>query len=208
MQGRHESGWSGEDDATTAVDTGPPVPTGLSATSDSPFAATVTWDPASGAESYELRWRKDDEARWESLELTGARHEADDLAPDTTYVYEVRSRRGERDSAWSVPVPVPVPVTTAEFTAPANFTATATGATTVELSWDESPGTEVEYRIRWRTPGTRGWMQPMDVTGSSHTVTGLSADTEYEFRIFGFRQADGERQRTSAVDTDARTQAQ
>ena len=204
VQGRHESGWSGEDDATTAVDTGPPVPTGLSATSDSPFAATVTWDPASGAESYELRWRKDDEARWESLELTGARHEADDLAPDTTYVYEVQSRRGERDSAWSAPAPV----TTAEFTAPANFTAPATGATTVELSWDESPGTEVEYRIRWRTPGTRGWMQPMDVTGSSHTVTGLSADTEYEFRIFGFRQADGERQRTSAVDTDARTQAE
>ena len=49
--------------------------------------------------------------------------------------------------------PAPKPVTTDAFTAPENFTATVTSASEVELTWDPSPGTELEYRVRWRVRG-------------------------------------------------------
>ena len=137
--------------------------------------------------------------------MSEASYEDSDLTPETTYTYQVRSVRGTETSVWTASVTA----TTDAFTAPGNFTATAASSTSVELTWDESPGTEVSYRIRQRVSGERRWQNATDVTGSSHTVTGLTADTTYQFRIYAHRRVSGgERERSPAVDAEARTQAQ
>ena len=126
------------------------------------------------------------------------------MAPGTAYAYEVRSVRGSDSSAWTAPKPV----TTDAFTAPENFTATVTSASEVELTWDPSPGTELEYRVRWRVRG-ESWAPAERLTATTHTVTGLLADTDYQFRVVAYRRAaDGDWHRTTAVNTEARTLAE
>ena len=200
VNGTHRSGWSEEVSARTGVETAPAVPTGLTAEADSPFAVTVEWDAVEGADSYALQRRKAGAGTWE--EMTAAENSlADtDLAPETTYRYRVQSVRGALRSGWSGEEPV----TTDEFTAPTEFTATAEGSSSMELTWEASPGSGLEYRVRWREPG-ESWTTKR-VTDTSYTATGLTADTLYDFRIVAYRRA-GSREwhRTDAVDIEART---
>ena len=204
VSGPHSSGWSDSDSATTEEDTGPPVPAGLTLTADSPFAVTAEWDEVPVAESYVLRWRETGEPTWQSLELTGASHEDTELTPDTTYEFEVRSVRGAQMSPWSDTEEV----TTPEFTAPGNFTATPTGTTEVELSWDPSPGTRIQYRLRWRPVGG-DWTPRLRLTETTHTATRLTAATEYQFRVVAYRRsADGEWHHSRTVNTRATTPAE
>ena len=204
VSGTHRSDWSDPDSATTEEDTGPPVPAGLTLTADSPFAVTAEWAEVPVAERYELRWRETGEPAWQSLELTGESHENTELTPDTTYEYEVRSVRGAQVSAWSDTEDV----TTLAFAAPGNFTATATGPTEVELNWDVSPGTSIQYRLRWRPVGG-DWSRTLRLTETSHTATRLTAATEYQFRVVAYRRsADGEWHRSRATNTRATTPAE
>ena len=120
------------------------------------------------------------------------------------YAYEVRSVEGTETSDWTSPESV----TTDAFTAPGSFTATVTSATAVALTWDPSPGAELEYRVRWRVRGER-WARAQRLAETSYAVTGLVADTVYQFRVVAYRRAaDGDWHRTGAVDTQARTLAQ
>ena len=194
--------WSEWSDAVTVRTPGDPmlgIPEGLTATATSPFAVVVEWEPVAGAEGYDVRRQEG-----AVILVSGARHEDTDLAPETAYAYEVRSVRGADTSDWTSPETV----TTAAFTAPENFTATVTSATAVALTWDPSPGTALEYRVRWRVRGER-WARAQRLAETSYAVTGLLADTVYQFRVVAYRRAaDGDWHRTGAVDTQARTLAQ
>ena len=193
------SEWSAAVTVRTVADEGPAIPEGLTATATSPFAVEVTWEAVTGAEGYDVR-RQDGEV----TSVSGARHEDTDLAPETAYAYEVRSVRGSDSSDWTAPEPV----TTDAFTAPENFTATVTSASEVALSWDPSPGTALEYRVRWRVRG-EGWAPAQRLAETAYAVTGLLADTVYQFRVVAYRRAaDGDWHRTGAVDTEAQTLAQ
>ena len=181
------------------VDPALEIPEGLMATATSPFAVAVTWEAVTGAEGYDVR-RQDGAV----TSVPGARHADTDLAPGTAYAYEVRSVRGSDSSAWTAPEPV----TTDAFTAPENFTATVTSASEVALSWDPSPGTALEYRVRWRVRG-EGWAPAQRLAETAYAVTGLLANTEYQFRVVAYRRAaDGDWHRTGAADTEAQTLAQ
>lgn len=60
--------------------------------------------------------------------------------------------------------------------APTGLTASATSSSTVSLSWQASAGA-TGYRIH------RDGAAPLDVTGTSATVTALAASTTYTFRV-------------------------
>ena len=204
--GTHRSGWSGEASARTPAASAPPppsapaVPTGVTAEADSPFAVTVAWVAVADADSYTVRRQKVGESTWDTMAASGESLADTDLAPETSYRYQVQSVRAALRSDWSAELTA----TTDEFTAPTEFTATAEGSTSMELTWEASPGTGLEYRVRWREPG--GSWTTQRVSDTSYTVTRLTADTLYDFRIVAYKRA-GSRgwHRTDAVDIEART---
>ena len=201
--GTHRSGWSGKASARTLAEAAPAAPAGVAAEADSPFAVTVSWDAVEDADSYTVRGQKVGAGTWETMAASGTSASDGDLAPETSYRYQVQSVRGALRSDWSAEVEA----TTGEFTAPTEFSATAMDSTSMELTWEASPGTDLEYRVRWRVPG--GNWTTRRVMDTSYTVTGLEADTLYDFRIVGYRRT-GSRSwhRTDAVDIEARTGTQ
>ena len=64
---------------------------------------------------------------------------------------------------------------------PRHLTAFATGPTSGSASWT---GTAGQYDLYWREAGTANWTVT-NVTGTSHTFTGLNAGTTYEVQVQG-----------------------
>ena len=73
--------------------------------------------------------------------------------------------------------------------APSGFSVASGGEGEVVASWDAHPGANLkDYRIQWRPDGGAfKTLQDMSVnaltTSTSHTVTGLTAGTTYDFRL-------------------------
>ena len=85
-------------------------------------------------------------------------------------------------TATPTPTPVPPPPVLSPPPAPTGLTATATGPTTVDLTWSSRSGVTrywVQQRIgtsgTWRTTSS-------NITGVSYAVTGLTANTTYQFQ--------------------------
>ena len=172
----------------------------MTAEADSPFAVTVAWVAVDDADSYTVRRQEVGASTWETMAASEESLADTDLAPETSYRYQVQSVRGALRSGWSAEVTA----TTDEFSAPTEFTATAEGSTSMELTWEASPGTGLEYRVRWREPG--GSWTTRRVSDTSYTVTGLTADTLYDFRVVAYKRSDsGTWHRSDAVEIDART---
>lgn len=131
----------------------------------------------------------------------GATYEFTGLTASTAYTF----RHKVKDAAGNETVGTAVTDTTdappADSTAPtvpANLTATATGTTTVSLSWTASTDavgvTGYEYRIDGGTAVDAG-------TGTTETVTGLTPATEYDFEVRAYDAA-GNRSAWSTVATE------
>ena len=73
---------------------------------------------------------------------------------------------------------------------PENVVATSTGATTIDLIWDEVDDTTV-YRVEYHASGATEWTLDDDtISSATHTVDGLVCNTAYEFRVSAY--GDGE----------------
>ena len=67
--------------------------------------------------------------------------------------------------------------------APTGLDAGTTTRTSVALSWDEVAGA-AKYKVEYRRDGVDSWATDSDVlTSASHTVSGLTCDVEYRFRV-------------------------
>ena len=74
--------------------------------------------------------------------------------------------------------------------APEDVVATSTGATSIDLSWDEVPDT-TKYRIEYRSSGADGWTTEDEaITETAHSVDGLACSTVYEFQVSAFGDGD------------------
>ena len=67
------------------------------------------------------------------------------------------------------------------FTQVMNLRATDTGRTTVSLEWD-AVDRATSYTVEWRA-GSSGDYSTATADGTTHTVTGLMANTAYRFRV-------------------------
>ena len=73
---------------------------------------------------------------------------------------------------------------------PENVVATSTGATTIDLIWDEVDDTTV-YRVEYHAGGATEWTLDDDtISSATHTVDELVCNTAYEFRVSAY--GDGE----------------
>ena len=70
--------------------------------------------------------------------------------------------------------------------APENLAAAAPARTSVDLSWDAVAGT-TKYRVEYRNAASTDWtIDDETVTGTTHTVDGLTCGTAYEFRVSAY----------------------
>ena len=175
----------------------PNAPTGLTATSLNATAVTLSWaEPADdgGAEvtDYKVEYKLATATNWNtfadgtsdtvSTTVTG-------LTEGQVYQFRVSATNVQATGAVSnidIATPTaPAPVATVP-NAPTGLTATA-GDTTVLLSWT-APSTgdaPTGYTVQQSTDGTSfADSTTVTVTGTTATVTGLTNDQQYTFRVF------------------------
>ena len=153
-----------------SVDPTPTAPQNLVATAESSSSITLTWNAVGVATSYNV---------YNGAELvanvTGTTCTVQGLNPSTTYCYKVTSvnELGESEaSAEACATTKMLPPS-----APTNLTATTNGENSIALTWNAS-ATATSYNVY---QGAN--IVATGVTGTSYTVEGLDAGTEYCFTV-------------------------
>ncbi|MEW6732369.1 MAG: fibronectin type III domain-containing protein [Acidobacteriota bacterium] len=106
------------------------------------------------------------------------------LQPNTVYYYQVRALNGAISSAASAEVMVQT-LSGQKPPIPTNLTATAIGATTINLSWQHNSPDETGFSVE----RANGVGQPFNVVATlpantlTHQDTGLTASTTYYYRV-------------------------
>jgi chitodextrinase len=150
----------------------PATPTGLAVTGTTSGTVTLSWNASAGATSYTVRRNGANPVTVSATSTT-----VTGLAANTTYSFTVSASNSAGSSAQSAPVTATtggggtqVPST------PSGLTVTGTTCASVSLSWSASAAA-TSYRVY------RGTTLAATVSGTSATVTGLSASTAYAFRV-------------------------
>ncbi len=182
------SGWSNTANATTQAP--PPVgaPTSLAASATSPSAINLTWsDNASNETSFVLE--RDTNSSFTSpvaisLPANTTSHTSSGLSASTTYYYRVRALNSSTTSGWSntanMATQAPPPVG-----APTNLAASATSPSAINLTWSDNASNETSFVLERDTNSS--FTSPVAISlpanTTSHTSSGLSASTTYQYRV-------------------------
>jgi hypothetical protein len=160
---------------------------------------TLTWTAATGtpAPGYDVEYRAAGSGRWtfiSSSQIAGTGHTVASLTNGTAYQFRVRaSNRHPTTNAWHVSDwtgavrATPAAATPAHVapSVPTGLRATA-GDGEVALTWTAATGTPAPvHDIHYRAGRSGGWtfIGSHQFSGTSHTLTGLTNGTEYEFRV-------------------------
>ena len=187
VRARNSSGissWS----AALSVTTGPPTPTGLSATTTS-SSLTLTWSAVTGATSYEVKQGASGTVtavagpRWPRAGLvkqgasgtvtavsSGVSHTFSGLTANTAYILYVRAKNSNGTSEWSLTSATTAPA------APSGLNV-ATTSSSLTLSWS-AVTSATSYEVK-QGSGTVTAVS----SGTSHTFTGLTGGTEYTLYV-------------------------
>ncbi|MEY4631794.1 MAG: hypothetical protein RIQ81_1914, partial [Pseudomonadota bacterium] len=177
----------------------PSNPTSPTATTQSTTQINLSWTAGSGATAdYRISYQTGATAPAtcaagttisESL-ITGTSHSVTGLTAGTQYSFRICAINANTTPDASSGVTATATTFQAAPPNPTGATATPVTSTRVDLAWTSGGGSTVDYRITYlsgTTPpvncssGTT--ILESSITGTSHSVTGLSADTDYSFRI-------------------------
>lgn len=152
------------------------------------FSVNLEWDDSSDNESnYEL-WRKEGAdgsygtTPYKIFPANTERTNDDGLSRFITYYYKVSAKNKFGRSPFSNEV------STADDPdeAPTNLTATALGATNVQLNWDDNPIPKLGYRIQRSSLTSTDYRQIAIVSNKEYLDEGLIANTTYSYRVQSF----------------------
>ena len=201
--------------AVTDVDEPPgrPAAPTVSATAGSTTSLDVTWTAPTNTgpaiASYDVQYRAGTSGNFTNgpQNVTGTSAAIGSLAADTSYEVQVRATNAEGDGDWSV---AGTGRTTAT-SAPTGLTATASGATAIDLSWT-APGSTggsaiTGYKIEVSPNGTSGWTDQAADTNSTATTyahTGLAAGDTRHYRVSAINtNGTGDPSNVDSATTDA-----
>jgi len=162
------------------------APTTTSANVLGATSATITWDGHPDATGYQLRYRVDGTSSWTSLNTTTAETTITGLAASTTYDYRVRT---QCPSGWTSFTSIEEFTTTSSggggggsvCTTPSFTSAVVLSSTSATITWEGHPDA-TNYQFRYREDGTTAWTSSFTTTPET-TLTGLSANTTYDYRV-------------------------
>jgi len=185
------SPWSYRDSATTIM-APPPIPTGLTATTESSQEIDLTWNDVPGETNFRIQ-RSPDGVNWVRIAIIPAGVTSYDdigLRDGRTYYYRIRAANSAGLSALSTPVSTTTstgltfsPFVVWPLSAPTGLTATAVSSGQINLSWDDVVG-ESNFRIQRSSDGvnwTRIAISPAGTT--SYQDFGLTGGHTYYYRV-------------------------
>ena len=160
------------------------TPTALAGTIVSPTDVSLNWTKGAGETKWNVQYKTSAAGAWtdasDVTKTTNPRCTIPSLTPGTAYNFRVRSWCAADDqSDWSSAITVtPAAVT------PTGLTASVASPTSVSLTWTKGLASETAWQIQYRVKGAGSWSSPVDVsTTPSHTLTGLTTNTTYEFQV-------------------------
>ena len=160
---------------TASTTTAPPAPANLSATATS-TTITLSWNAVTGATSYDVKQGATGTATAVS---SGVSHTFTGLTAGTEYTLSVRAKNSGGNSEWNL-------LTASTTTGPAAPNAPSKSSatdTTIALSWS-SVADAASYEVKIVGGGVNNRQELVPSTsGASHTVIGLTANTEYTLSV-------------------------
>jgi parallel beta-helix repeat protein len=168
----------------------PATPTNLAATLVTGSSIKLNWTDNSNNETGFMIDRAIGSGNYTTILTTaaGATSYTDSgLAAGTVFSYRVRARNGDR--TWSDPsntVTISTPVTNVITppSAPSGLVATASSSSSISLRWTDTSSNETGFAIEQSNSG--GAFTQVATVGAgltNFTVTGLSAGTQYSYRV-------------------------
>ena len=167
--------------SATPLATLPLAPNALAVTSGN-TRLSLTWAVVSGATSYNI-YRKTEGSAWPAVSVgtsTTTLFTDTGLVNGTKYYYSVAAVNADGTGAWS-DEKYSTPAATHTF-APTNIAVVA-GNTQATVTWEPVVGGFTYYMTVTTSPGGRDNLSSAWTSGPSYTVTGLTNDQTYYFRV-------------------------
>ncbi|MFH1764118.1 MAG: fibronectin type III domain-containing protein [Gemmatimonadota bacterium] len=189
VQACNETGCSNspaEAEATT-LDVPPAVPTGLGALATGPSTVDLNWTDESDNETrFGLERKRGVEGGWSQIGTPAPNTTAfgdTGLTPNTSFAYRIRACNDAGCSAYSNEVSAVTDEVAPQ--APTNLEATATGSTTMALTWTDASGNETGFVVERKqgAGGTITQIGPFGVNTTGIVDTDLSPNTTYFYRV-------------------------
>jgi fibronectin type 3 domain-containing protein len=163
----------------------PTAPSNFSATGTSSTRITLNWQDNTTTETHFIVERSIDGtsySRIASLAANATAYADNGLASNTLYRYRIKAITPTVNSTWSQTNGTTQAAATAP-SAPTNLSAGAASSSSINLQWSDTSG-ETSYRIERSTNGT-SWTEIATVGANvtTHAANGLSAATQYFFRV-------------------------
>ena len=175
----------------TAPASGPPAPTGVTATPGN-GQVTIGWNAVAGATSYNVQFRTSPTGTFSSAGtgITGTSFVHTGRTNGTTYYYVVNAVNANGTSANSTQVSATPTAPATPPGAPVGLAATP-GNTQVSLSWNPSSGA-TSYTVKSRTSTSDPYtVLSSTVTGTSYVHAGLTNGTTYYYVVSAANSAGG-----------------
>ena len=162
--------------------------------------------------SYEIRRSSNAGSTWTTVAASAASLPYTDstAAQNTTYIYQIKATNGELTTAnWSasstsiLTYAVPNP--------PTSISATSITSTSIRVNWSgastNAAGPAItNYRVEYKLASDSTWVTATTVSSATalHTVTGLTTDSSYNFRVFAINTIGTSNASSTATATPVR----
>ncbi len=162
----------------------PGPPTGLEVTADTDTSVSLSWDTTAGVSRYRLQYRASGGTWSDHSEANSTARRVSVPTCGTEYEFQVEAWGDGRDwkELWSAPSTIKkTPLCTPD--APTGLRLSSTTTTSVNLTWTDQEGVSL-YEAQHK-PSTGNWPRGLSGTSvtNSVTISGLTCDTAYHFRV-------------------------
>jgi len=184
--GGNNSAYSNEASATTLLE----APSGLTATVISNTQINLAWtDNSSSEDGFKIERKTGAAGTYAEIFSTAANatsYSNTGLSASTQYFYRVRAFNAAVNSVYSNEASA-----TTLLEAPSGLTATAISNTQINLAWTDNSSSEDGFKIERKTgaAGTYAEIFSTAANATSYSNTGLSASTQYFYRVRAFNAA-------------------
>ncbi|MDE5417489.1 fibronectin type III domain-containing protein [Labilibaculum sp. DW002] len=166
--------------ATTLVaPTAPEVPTNIIASSITFNSFTISWDAMADTEDYDVNVRASG-GSWTTINTLATSYDYSGLDAETTYEFQVRANNGIGSSDYSNISSATTLVGPTAPEVPTNVMASNITYNSLTISWDATTDAD-DYDVNMRVSG--GTWTAVNVSATTYDLTGLDAETTYEFQV-------------------------
>ncbi len=161
------------------------TPTNIAVASITGSKATISWTGNSCAAKYRVRYRVQGTTSWVTKIVTApvSSKILTLLQPLTTYEYQVRTDCNATGTVASAYSNIQTFTTICDCIKPTNLSVSNLTQTTATVSWVGN-ACAVKYRVQYRVQGTTTWTTKVVTAPTvTKTLTGLTANTIYEYRL-------------------------